>query len=139
MKRLVAILAIAGCTHISTVERDLLRADKAFADDVAARGIDAWVAAFAPEGVMLPNGGPMLNGWEQIREGMAPLGRTLRLRWAPLFARVSDDGTLGYTVGNYIAESPRGVVRGKYLTVWRKTPDGWRVVADIGNPGEASR
>ena len=135
MKRLALILALAGCAHASGAERELLRADAAFAEDVAARGVDGWVAAFAPDGVQLPPGGPMLKG-PAIREAMAPLGKGLKLRWAPVFARVSDDGTLGYTVGNYTAESPRGVTQGKYLTVWRRTAEGWKVVADIGNPGE---
>ena len=137
MKRLFALFFSAACAHASGGERELLRADAAFADDVAARGVDAWVAAFAADGVMLPAGSPMLKGSPALREAMARLGTGLKLRWAPLFARISDDGTLGYTIGNYTAETPRGVSKGKYLTVWRRTPEGWRVVADIGNPGEA--
>ena len=128
-----ALLAV-GCAHTSSSEKELLRADAAFAEDVAARGVDGWVAAFASDGVMLPAGSPILKG-EAIRSAMAALGKGLTLRWAPVLARVSEDGTLGYTIGNYTSESPRGVTRGKYLTVWRRTPDGWRVVADIGNPG----
>ena len=137
MKRFFAIFFLAACAHASGGERELLRADATFAGDVAARGVDAWVAAFAADGVMLPAGGPMLKGAPALREAMAELGTGLKLRWAPLLARVSDDGTLGYTIGSYTAESARGVSKGKYLTVWRRTPDGWRIVADIGNPGEA--
>jgi ketosteroid isomerase-like protein len=135
MKRFLVAAFLTACAHVSSAERELLRADAAFNDDVAARGVDGWVAAFAADGVMLPNGGPMLKG-SAIREGMAELGKTLKLRWAPVSARISDDGTLGYTIGNYTAETPRGMSQGKYLTVWKRTPEGWRVVADIGNPGE---
>lgn len=138
MKRLALALVLAACAHASGGERDLLRADAAFNDDVASRGVDGWVAAFAPDGVMLPPGGPMLRGAPAMREAMSALGTTLKLRWAPVLARVSDDGTLGYTIGNYTAETPRGLTKGKYLTVWRRTDEGWRVVADIGNPGEAT-
>lgn len=138
MKRFALALALTACAHASGGERDLLRADAAFNDDVASRGVDGWVAAFAPDGVMLPAGGPMLKGAPALREAMSSLGKTLKLRWAPILARISDDGTLGYTIGNYTAETPRGVANGKYVTIWRRTAEGWRVVADIGNPGEAT-
>ena len=73
MRRFFAVLLVA-CAHASGGERELLRADAAFADDVAARGVDAWVAAFAADGVMLPAGGPMLKGAPALREAMAALG-----------------------------------------------------------------
>ena len=136
MKPLLVAFLLTACAHASGAEHELIRADATFNDDTAARGVDGWVAAFAEDGAMLPAGGAMKKGPAAIREAMGGLGKTLKLTWAPVFARVSDDGTLGYTIGNYTAETPRGVVQGKYLTVWRKTPAGWRVVADIGNPGE---
>ena len=46
------------------------------------------------------------------------------------------DGTLGYTWGRYRVEAGDSITgRGRYLTVWRRQPDGsWKVDADIGSP-----
>jgi ketosteroid isomerase-like protein len=131
--RVLALVALTACAHTAASEKELLRADAAFAEDVARRGVDGWVAAFAPDGVMLPVGHALIEGEPSIREAMSALGQGLTLRWAPQLARISDDGTLGYTIGTYTAESPRGTTKGKYLTVWRRTPEGWKVAADIGN------
>ena len=39
---------------------------------------------------------------------------------------VSDDGNMAYEVGTITAPD----YAGKYLTVYRRTPDGWKIVAD---------
>jgi ketosteroid isomerase-like protein len=72
---------------------------------------------------------------------MTPLlsNTTRRLVWEPGRAEVALGGDLGYTIGDYRVEataSPDSVLsRGKYLTVWRRQPDGsWKVEADIGSP-----
>lgn len=63
------------------------------------------------------------------------------LRWRPLVAEASAAGDLGYTIGAWDfverrdGAAPAVTGRGRYLTVWRKQPDGgWKVVADLGNP-----
>jgi hypothetical protein len=59
--------------------------------------------------------------------------------WQPTTVEVSTAGDLGYTVGTYEStlqdEHGNPVTdRGKYVTVWKKQPDGkWKVVADIFN------
>jgi ketosteroid isomerase-like protein len=144
--RALLLAAAAACAHLDpeAARRSLLAADTRFAQDVAERGVDAWVDAFGDEGVMLPGGGALVRGRQQIRTVMAALGdpRTgapeLRLRWRPLGAQVSGDGTLGWTWGNALAFSPRGESKSKYLTVWRRAADGaWKVAADQGSPGWA--
>jgi uncharacterized protein (TIGR02246 family) len=89
------------------------------------------------------NGGGTSRGPAEIREGMEGFlaDPDNSLRWTPLVAEVSNDATLGYTVGRYTVTSktPEGETatgEGKYLSVWRKLADGtWKVAADIGNPG----
>ncbi len=74
-----------------------------------------------------------LEGWKKI---LTTPG--VHLRWQPQLARISDDGTLGFTVGTYQTTSqengtPRQEGSGKYVTIWRKQPDGsWKVIFDSG-------
>jgi len=144
--RLVKPLALAtllagGCAHVPTSpalpparDEDLVRADAAFAADVAARRLDAWVEHFAPDGVMLPAGVAPTRGQAAIRELMAPLFADpgFKIAWTPTEGHVG--GTVGWTSGTSTITSARGVRHGKYMTVWRRLPDGqWRIAADIGN------
>lgn len=52
--------------------------------------------------------------------------------------RISEDGTLGFTVGHYMGTqtengSAQAVASGKYVTIWAKQADGsWKVVFDSG-------
>lgn len=66
-------------------------------------------------------------------------GKNFSIRWKPLSAEASHDGTLGYTFGEAeIASDDESGIRQKstdrYPTVWRKWADGsWRTVTDLGN------
>ncbi|HLL53542.1 MAG TPA: DUF4440 domain-containing protein [Myxococcaceae bacterium] len=127
-----------------TARRALLDADRAFADATAKRGVEGWTSWFTANGVMLPLNGPLVEGHAAIRDLMRrSLGFPgFRLEWQPLRAEVSRAGDLGYTIGRFEASTLRNgerivLQRGKYLSVWRKQPDGgWKVEADISNPGE---
>lgn len=61
------------------------------------------------------------------------------LKWKPVKAEVSSDGTLGYTYGNwkYTAKDKSGkeeTLYGNYVTIWKKQRDGkWKYILDGGN------
>ncbi len=143
---LIAAVALCACAHVDAdaARRSLLQADTDNDRDVAQRGVDAWVAMFAEDGAIFPGEAPLFRGHEKIRAEMAALGDPrkqppeLRVRWKPLGAQVSADGTMGWTYGNALIVTPKGEKRGKYVSVWRRQPDGaWKIVADIGAPGDA--
>jgi ketosteroid isomerase-like protein len=130
--------AAAAAAGSPQVIRELLEADSAFSRLAQQRGLAEAFATFAaPDGVQLPPDGPPVVGREAIRREMS--GGNASLVWHPLHAEASRDGSLGWTWGTYeFRESgPNGrpqVRTGKYLTVWRRMPDGtWRFAADIGN------
>ncbi|MGW8283374.1 MAG: YybH family protein [Gemmatimonadota bacterium] len=117
---------------------ELAAAEAAFETAVAERGLDGWVEAFAPNGMMVQPEGPVV-GHDGIRRAMANAfaDSTFHLTWTPDLIGVSDDGTLGYTTGRYesrrVTEGEEVLLRGSYFTVWRRQEDGrWRVEADIG-------
>jgi uncharacterized protein (TIGR02246 family) len=139
-----AICILAGCAPRpadSSAARDaIMAADRAFDSATAASRIDGWAPFFADSGRQIDGHGDFVIGRDAIRAHMgAFLGdTTIQLRWQPDHARVSDDGTLGYSMGRAETRKRSGdssivVERARYLTVWRKQRDGsWKVDADIG-------
>ncbi len=75
-------------------------ADADFDRAVAEKGVDAWVAAFAEDGIMF-RAGEIVRGHAAIRELMAPTFSTpgFSLRWKPVHADIAASGDLGYTYG----------------------------------------
>lgn len=120
----------------------LIAADRAAADTAMALGFaEAIGRAGAPELVLVYPGAPVVAGLEaarQLLDAQAPL-KSLTLRWVPLYAEVSSDGSFGVSYGvTGIAGSeapPAGPLRfGKYLSAWKRVGDGWRMVghAEVG-------
>lgn len=143
MRRFVYFVAFtaAACAHGGSRE-SLLKADADWDAAVAERGVEAWAAQFADDGAMFVGGAPRIADRERIAVEMADLGDPrkapggLSLRWRPLGAEVSADGTLGFTWGSGVTRTAAGEKRVKYVTVWRRVGDRWKVVADMGAAGE---
>ena len=120
----------------------MMQADRDFARATAARGVEGWVAYFEPNGSQV-NGGTVTTGLAAIRALMTPTlsDTTVRLKWEPTDAVVTERGRLGSTVGRWqlVRRDSTGAEKvastGSYLTVWRKQADGsWKVVTDVGSP-----
>jgi ketosteroid isomerase-like protein len=114
--------------------------DEKFCQDTGGNNVDAWVSYFAENGVMLTGTGPII-GKEEIYEIM---GKSFSLngyslQWEPLYAKASNDGTMGYTYGKYIRSSKDSdgktiTASGHYTSIWEKQEDGeWKIVLDMGN------
>lgn len=114
---------------------DLLAADRAAADSAPALGLaEALARVAATEFVLVYPGAPVIAGRDAARRMMNAQDalKPLTVRWVPLFAEVSSDGTFGvsYGVTGIATAAPGSSLRlGKYLSAWRRTPDGWRLVA----------
>jgi ketosteroid isomerase-like protein len=118
---------------------DLEALDRRWAGDVRARGVDAWVEAFAPKGAM-GNAAGRIEGAEAIRRAASLfLGPGRALEWDPTASGLAAAGDAGFTVGPWraLADGPGGLApagRGAYVTIWTRTGDGWRVLFDVGDP-----
>ena len=144
MHRSLLVLAILlpSCTSAAidpAAEHEaLLQADRAFARETAARGVEGWMDFHLEDAHNVPATGPAVVGHAAIRERMTAFlaDTTQFFTWEPLFAEVAAEGSLGFTYGDWsISDRSTDSVtsRGRYLTVW-KTHDGeWKVTADIGN------
>ena len=147
MRRIAALLlaaaACSGPARLSESEEarvlaELRAADRAYAADVAARGLAAWVEAYAEDGVRVDLFGEIAQGHDAIRAADAALFANpgARLAWDPVHAAVFEDGSIGVTRGEWTLHAD-GELRaaGAYLTVWRRGSDGrWRVALDTGAP-----
>jgi ketosteroid isomerase-like protein len=109
-----------------------------FARDVAARGGAGFAGWFAEDGVALGNGAQPVIGKVAITKSANWSPKDYQLTWTPTDALMGPSGDMGYTWGHFEghAKDPNGnpvVTSGRYVTIWRKQPDGnWKVVLDAG-------
>lgn len=138
----LALIAAPLPAQISAAERlarhdQLIAADRAAADTAMALGLaEALARAGAAELVLVYPGAPVVAGLDATRELLAgqPELKALTLRWVPLFAEVSSDGSFGVSYGVTGIASSAGPSAaplrfGKYLSAWRRVGDEWKLVA----------
>lgn len=121
----------------------LMEADRALfeAYSTSDSPADTLAALAATDAVVLAPDLPMARTKDEIRAVFTALEEMpgYSLTWSPSTATVGGAGDLGYTIGTYHLgfESPEGIpleVDGKYLTVWKKQPDGgWKLAVDMFN------
>ncbi len=123
----------------------LFNIETRFAKDVAAKGGAAFAEWCAPDAVLLGNGSAPVNGKVAIAKSANWLPQDYQLTWTPTDAMMGPSGDMGYTWGHFEGRSKDAngnpvVTSGRYMTIWRKEPDGsWKFVLDAGanEPPEA--
>ena len=130
---LVAATVFTGPSLHSQTLDSLVASERAFATMSESDGMKAaFVANLAVDGVIFRP--TPVNGREWFAEHPDVPGV---LSWLPVYAGVSDAGDMGFTLGpwTYGAKPPdTSSTRryGHYVTVWKRTPEGWRVAVDHG-------
>ncbi len=143
---LLALMAMAclgiscgGVKQKTTDASQLVEADRAFCRATAEKGLEGWLSFFHPQAAIFPAGRAAVSGfdsitayYQQVRFDPKPLN------WEPARAELAESGEMGFTYGYWKlpGKDKKGkdiVYQGKYLTVWKKDPNGdWKVFADIG-------
>ena len=109
-----------------------------FAKDVSERGGAAFADWFAEDGVALGNGVAPLVGRVAIAKSASWSPKAYQLTWTPTDATMGPSGDIGYTWGHFEGHSKDAngnpvTTSGRYITIWRKQPDGnWKVILDAG-------
>jgi ketosteroid isomerase-like protein len=117
----------------------LFELEARFAKDVAEGGGPAFAEWFAEDGVVLGNGQPPLVGRVAIAKSTTWSPKDYQLTWTPTDAVMGPSGDIGYTWGHFEGHSKDAngnpvTTTGRYITIWRKQPDGnWKVVLDAGS------
>ncbi|MGH8193101.1 MAG: nuclear transport factor 2 family protein [Woeseiaceae bacterium] len=117
------------------VAEELMAADRAFARASAERGAEAWTEVFAARGLMYGSGESPAIG--PLEAGRSVSGVVDRLRWEPTSSGMLWPGTLGYTVGRWWlapGTGDPGADGPRYLTVWQRVGDEWKVALDLSLP-----
>lgn len=119
----------------------LYQLEAKFAADTRKGGGVAFAAWFAPDAVTLANGKPPVEGHDAIAAGATWRPEDYQLSWTPEGARMAAGGDMGFTWGHYegVSKDQEGnevKTSGRYMTVWKKQPDGsWKVELDASNDG----
>ena len=109
-----------------------------FAKDVAERGGAAFADWFAGDGVALGNGEAPVMGKVAIAKSAKWSPKDYQLTWTPTDAVMGPSGDMGYTWGHFEGHSKDAngnpvATSGRYITIWRRQPDGsWKVALDAG-------
>jgi ketosteroid isomerase-like protein len=130
------LVAQLGPDSLEQIRVALVAADGAAGDLASRQGLARALSAVGSGDVVLVYpGAPVLAGREAavaFLESQASTGASA-VGWSPLHAEVSADGSFGVTygvtgiVGGTGAEIP--IRFGNYLSAWRRTAEGWRLVA----------
>ena len=116
----------------------LFQLEARFAKDVLESGGAGFSAWFADDGVVLSNGAQPLLGKTAITRASTWTAKNYQLTWTPTAAQMGPSGDMGYTWGHYEGHSMDAngnpvTTKGRYMTIWRKQPNGeWKVVLDAG-------
>ena len=116
----------------------LFELEARFAKDVLEKGGAGFAEWFAEDGVALGNGSAPLIGKVAVAKSANWSAQGYQLTWTPTDAVMGPSGDMGYTWGHFEGKSKDAngnpvVTGGRYMTVWRKQPDGnWKVVLDAG-------
>jgi uncharacterized protein (TIGR02246 family) len=96
------------------------------------KNADAVAALYTDDGQLLPPGAEEVSGRDAIR---AYFASDIERQWAKITIRSTASnigGEWAWRSGTWSVESDP-VVTGKYMEVWRRTSDGWRLHKDIWN------
>jgi len=141
MRRCFLLLLIVGmsvgCGSSTNVEQEretLLRLDREWAASV--KDMDKFMSYYAADASVYPPGMPVATGSGAIRDALIRMSSApgFSLEFAPTKADVGASGDVGYTTGTSQVTMNGATEKGKYVTVWKKQPDGqWKVMEDIFN------
>lgn len=116
---------------------EIIKADEAFSDLSKKEGMKkAFIEYIDNDGVLLRPGRPPIIGANAIDFLSQVNDSSYTLTWSPAGAGIAASDDLGYSYGIYKLELKDTVVRGTYVSVWKKQKDGkWKFVLDSGNEG----
>ena len=115
----------------AALEEELRQAETAFAAAFAAADMQGFAEFLDDDAVFMGRRTP-LRGKKAIVERWTRMRGTEEapFSWRPDRVAVRADGELGMSTGPVLG--PDGTWLSSFVSTWKKTPDGWRVLLDVG-------
>lgn len=137
------LLPLGGLATAQSVRSDsasILQKGKQFSEAYMRGDAAAMTALYTPDAVIFPERSEAITGQDAIKRYWT-LGegrRVTRHQLTP--TRIVIDGKYAYDYGTFEIAGERdgkawGPFPGKYLVVWRREPQGWRMQLDMWNSG----
>jgi len=110
----------------------VIAAERAFAKSMADRSLDAFADLLSDEAIFFTGPTPLrgktavLSWWSRYFAS-----KEASFSWAPDQVEVISSGTLALSTGP--VRDPEGNVTGRFNSIWRLEPGGWRVLFDKGS------
>jgi ketosteroid isomerase-like protein len=125
----------------STRESAIRAADQGWARVFGAKDLRGSLEFCTNDASFMAPNAPVAVGKDAIGKSFAAFFTLsdVKITWHPIRIEVARSGELGYSTGVYDMsfKDPAGKTltdRGKYVTVWKKQPNGrWKVIYDIFN------
>jgi len=141
-KIIPACFLLLAQTDPQAIQR-MVATERAFAAATAEIGVrDGFLTFFADDAIALVAGGSGATASvDRAKDGLTRLQSSKlpilsRLMWEPFTGQVSEDGTMGWLTGPYVALNQMTkdiTAKGAYFSVWKRQADGtWRVWLDEG-------
>ncbi|PKP10085.1 MAG: hypothetical protein CVU09_08125 [Bacteroidetes bacterium HGW-Bacteroidetes-4] len=130
----LTLVIISACSGSSTQE--VIDTDLAFSELSASQGMNHAFLTYAHDSaVMLRKNHEPILGSRAMHELFNAPDSSFTLTWKPSYATIAQSGELAYTYGIYTLTAGQDTSFGTYVTIWKKTAQGWRWVLDSGNAG----
>jgi len=129
--RFLLVLALAGCggggAAAADAEAGIREVTRRWeAALIAGDPAGAVPSVFTPDAMRLPAGEPAVHGQAAIADALAGSVPLAEARFD--IEDLDVDGALAYAAGTYRVRAADGpVLTGKFLEVWKRTADGWRI------------
>ena len=143
LRAVLVTLVATGPVHAQGSRSDTTAIQEAARQFSAAymRGdADAITALYTRDAVIFPERSDAISGHNALRRYWTRKPGQKMTRHVLIPTRIEVDGQHAYDHGTYEIAGERegkawGPVRGKYLVVWRREPDGWKMQLDMWNSG----
>ena len=116
---------------------EIIKADEAFSELSRKAGMKkAFIEYINNEGILLRPNHPPIVGADAIDFLSQINDSSYTLTWSPGGGEIASSADLGYTYGIYKLEMKDTILRGTYVSIWKKQKDGkWKFVLESGNEG----
>jgi len=118
----------------NAVKKDIAWVDSAYAKAFAQQDTSMFLKCYASDGAIMPPGRPVLAGKMMMlaffnfacKSGVRNIAFTRKALYGLTDQYVTEQGQF-----EMFDDQQRTIGKGKFLTVWKKTPSGWKMFRDM--------